>query len=52
MLDKSWFGKIFNFLINICLGIVLVFVGLTLSGNLQPIVFLQSFVVSMGAKAC
>lgn len=48
MLDKSCFGKIVNFSINICLGIVLVLVGLILSDNLQPMMFIQSFVVSMG----
>lgn len=48
MLDKSWYGKIVNFLINVFLGIVLVLVGLLLSGKLQPMLFVQSFVVSMG----
>ncbi len=48
MLDKSWTGKIINFLINVFLGIVLVLVGLLLSGNLTPLMFAQSFIVSMG----
>lgn len=48
MFDRSYFGKIINFTINIFLGIVLVLVGLSLSGNLKPLMFIQSFVVSMG----
>lgn len=48
MLDQSYFGKIINFSINIFLGIVLVLVGLLLSGNLEPLTFFQSFIVSMG----
>lgn len=48
MFDELWIGKIINFLINIFLGIVLVLVGLALSGNLKPLMFIQSFVVSMG----
>lgn len=48
MFDRSCIGKIINFSINVFLGIVLVLVGLILSGNLKPLMFMQSFVVSMG----
>lgn len=48
MFDKVHFGRIMNFSINIFLGIALVTVGLVLSNNLKPMIFLQSFVVSMG----
>jgi hypothetical protein len=48
MFDKSHFGRIVNFFINIALGIALVFEGLLFADNLQPMVFVQSFVVSMG----
>ena len=48
MFDKSWTGKIINFFINVFLGIVVVAVGLILSGSLTPLVFVQSFVASMG----
>lgn len=48
MFSQSSFGKIINFPINVFLGIVLVLVGLSLSGNLTGLVFVQSFVVSMG----
>lgn len=48
MFDMASFGKIINFSINVFLGIVLVLVGLLLSGNLTLLMFVQSFVVSMG----
>lgn len=48
MFNKAHFGRIANFFINIALGIVLTIVGLSLSGHLTPVVFLQNFVVSMG----
>lgn len=48
MFDKSWTPKLINFFINIFLGVVVVAVGLILSGNLTPMMFAQSFVVSMG----
>jgi len=48
MLAAAHFGRIVNFTINIFLGIALVGVGLTLAGNLHPMIFLQSFVVSVG----
>lgn len=48
MFDKAHFGRIVNFSINVFLGITLVLVGLGLSGSIQPMMFFQSFVVSMG----
>ncbi|MCG8156384.1 hypothetical protein JMY81_08515 [Brenneria goodwinii] len=48
MFDKAHFGRVVNFSINIFLGIALVLVGLTLADNLQPMIFWQSFVVSVG----
>lgn len=48
MFDKAHFGRIVNFFINIALGIVLSLVGLILSGRLSPLLFIQSFIVSMG----
>ncbi|MCC8179370.1 MAG: hypothetical protein LIP23_00425 [Planctomycetes bacterium] len=48
MFDKCHFGRIVNFSINIFLGIALVLVGLLLGDNLHLMVFLQSFVVSVG----
>lgn len=47
MIGKQHFGQIINFLINIALGLVLTTVGLSMAGPIQPLVFIQSFVVSM-----
>lgn len=47
-MDKSHFGRIVNFLINIALGIVLVSVGLLLADNVHPMIFMQSLAVSIG----
>lgn len=48
MIDKSHFGRIINLLLNVALGIVLSSVGLLLAHKMTPMIFVQSFVVSMG----
>lgn len=48
MFEQSHFGRIINLSINIFLGIALVLVGLILADNVDLMVFLQSFVVSLG----
>ena len=47
MIGKQHFGQIINFLINVALGLALTAVGLSMAGAIQPLAFVQSFVVSM-----
>ena len=47
MIGKQHFGQIINFLINVALGLALTAVGLSMAGTVQPLAFVQSFVVSM-----
>ena len=47
MIGKQHFGRIINFSINIALGLVLTYVGLSIAGAITSLAFIQSFVVSM-----